>query len=260
MNAAASQALPPAWTTLAIVITVAAEVTLGRWLLARQLAGKAIPALGTAPVLDLPAMDIAAVVAALALSVYWPGGIWFGLVGAAAIATVLRLHGLSLRRHFGPGPLSLPGVAGLSLWIALAVFVPLQLLAGGCQLLFQHFGWPTPAEPAVDLFLHAEGWRQLAVLFFAATVVAPFGEETLFRGFLQPLLRRHLPPWGAIAITALVFAALHQHALTLLPLFVFGLILGFTYELSGSLLLCMAVHFWFNGFTALLLIAGYGPQ
>ena len=61
MNAAASQALPPAWTTLAIVITVAAEVTLGRWLLARQLAGKAIPALGTAPVLDLPAMDIAAV-------------------------------------------------------------------------------------------------------------------------------------------------------------------------------------------------------
>jgi len=258
MNTAATQALPPAWTTLAIVVTVAAEVTLGRWLLARRLAGRL--ALGTAPILDLPLADVLAVVGALAFSIYWPGGIWFGLVGAAAVATVVRLYGIPLRRHFGPGPLSLPQLAGLSLWIALAVFVPLQLLAGGCQGVFQHFGWPTPAEPAVDLFLHAGGWRQLALLFFAATVVAPFGEETLFRGFLQPLLRRQSPPWVAIAITALIFAGLHQHLLTLLPLFVFGLVLGFAYELSGSLLLCMAVHFWFNGFTALLLITGYGPQ
>ncbi len=258
MNATASQALPPAWTALAIAVTIAAEMTLGRWLRARRLAGNL--SFGAAPVLDLPVADILAVVGALALSIYWPGGIWFGLVGAAAVAAVVRLNGIPLRRHFGPGRLTLPGVAGLSLWIALAVFVPLQLLAGGCQLLFQHFGWPTPAEPAVDLFLHAEGWRPLAILFFAATVVAPFGEETLFRGFLQPLLRRHLPPWGAIGITALLFAALHQHPLTLLPLFVFGLVLGFAYELSGSLLLCMGLHFWFNAFTALLLIAGYGPQ
>ena len=258
MNTTGSAALPPVWTAFAVAATLAAEVTLAGWLRERRLAGQLV--LGTAPALDLPIQDILAVFAALWLAVYWPGGFWFGLVGAAAIAAVLRLHGIPLRRHFGPGALTLPELAGLSLWIALAVFVPLQLLAGGCEQLFQHFGWPTPHEPAVELFMRAEGWRQLGLLFFAATVVAPFGEETLFRGFLQPLLRRQLPAWVAIAVTALLFAGLHQHLLTLLPLFVFGLVLGFTYELSGSLLLCIAVHFWFNGFTALLLLTGYGPQ
>jgi len=251
-------ALPPLWTALAIAVTLGSAVTLERWLRARFAAGKL--AFGAAPPLQLPINDILAVFGVLWLSVYWPGGIWFGLVGAAAIAAVLRLHRIPLRRHFGLGTLSVWQWIGLSLWIAAAVFVPLQLLAGGCEKAFEHFGWPTPHEPAVDLFLHAEGWRQLALLFFAATVVAPFGEETLFRGFIQPLLRRQLPAWAAIGITALVFAGLHQHLLTLLPLFVFGIVLGLAYELSGSLLLCIAIHFWFNGFTALLLITGYGPQ
>ena len=258
MNAAVSQALPPLWTALAIFVSVMAEAALARWLRVRREAGAL--AIGAAPKLHLSVADILAVVGALACSIYWPGGIWFGLVGAAAVAAVLRLNGISLRRHFGPGPFSLAGVAGLSLWIAASVFVPLQLLAGGCQMVFQHFGWPTPEEPAVDLFLHADGKWQMAVIFFAATVVAPFGEETLFRGFLQPLLRRHLPPRMAIVITALVFAALHQHLLTLLPLFAFGLVLGFAYELTGSLLLCMGIHFWFNTFTALLLVTGCGPR
>ena len=34
-------------------------------------------------------------------------------------------------------------------------------------------------------------------------------EETFFRGWLQPVLARHLKPWAAIVVTNLIFAPIH---------------------------------------------------
>jgi membrane protease YdiL (CAAX protease family) len=216
--------------------------------------------LGRAPVLPVPVFDLLALVAVLLLAMGQLGGLWFGVAAAGGVMLLLRINGVPLKRHFGPGPLTVPQAVGLALAIALAVYLPLQMLSDGIEGAFHRFGWPTPVEPAVDLFLGARGWRQLAPILLAAIVCAPLGEEALFRGLIQPVLRRRLPPGAAIAATALLFAALHGHGISFVPLLLFGAVLGLAYELTGSLLVCILVHFWFNFFTALLLLGGYGPS
>lgn len=93
-------------------------------------------------------------------------------------------------------------------------------------------------------------------LFFAImsiVVLAPLVEETLFRGFLQTFIRKHLGPKQAILITSVCFSFFHfsmQQGLGNIPiilsLFVLALFLGFTYEKRGSLLASMILHSAFN--------------
>jgi len=59
-------------------------------------------------------------------------------------------------------------------------------------------------------------------------------------------LRRSLPAWQAIVISAAIFAIVHPPA-SMLPVFVLGLCTGWAYERSGSLLAPMLVHAMYNG-------------
>lgn len=93
--------------------------------------------------------------------------------------------------------------------------------------------------------------------FFLATttivVLAPLIEETLFRGFLQSFLRKHLGARAAILIASLCFSMFHYsfaQGVSNLPiiasLFVLALFLGFLYERQGSLLASVSLHAIFN--------------
>jgi uncharacterized protein len=58
-----------------------------------------------------------------------------------------------------------------------------------------------------DKFLKTPGWIVLFGLF--AVVLGPFFEETIFRGFIQPLLARDLGNPAGILLTASIFGLLH---------------------------------------------------
>lgn len=86
-------------------------------------------------------------------------------------------------------------------------------------------------------------------------LLAPISEELLFRGILQTGLQRLLrAKWGtlrhrwlAVAITATVFGLMHSTTPQHVPaLIVFGLMLGFLYERTGSLMLPILIHMMFN--------------
>ncbi len=100
--------------------------------------------------------------------------------------------------------------------------------------------------------------RVVAVV--GAVIFAPIGEECFFRGILQTGLHRIVRPkqgslrhrWVAIGLTALVFGLMHTQTPQYVPaLVLFGAILGFLYERTGSLLVPMLVHMLFNGKTLL---------
>ena len=81
--------------------------------------------------------------------------------------------------------------------------------------------------------------------FISVVVVAPIIEEFLFRGFLHSQLRRSaLKDWGAIAVSSLVWTAIHfQYEIGILFfLFLFGLFLGFLRFKYGSLLIPIVLH------------------
>ena len=89
----------------------------------------------------------------------------------------------------------------------------------------------------------------------SAVVAAPLCEEIVFRGYFYPVLKRFSGAWPAAICSAIVFGAAHGQLTALLPLFIFGLLLVFIYEKTGSIWAPMAVHFCFNSATVLVQIA-----
>ena len=80
------------------------------------------------------------------------------------------------------------------------------------------------------------------LLFAAVAVIAPLLEEILFRGLLQNALSKRLPVWAAIALSALVFGAMHMDFYAMPPLLLMGVIFGVIYHLTGSLRITIVLH------------------
>lgn len=93
----------------------------------------------------------------------------------------------------------------------------------------------------------AEGW--LLPMWLGAIVIAPAGEEIMFRGFLfRGWARTERTMWPAIIVISVLWASLHvQYDWTgIAQIFAIGLFLGFVRWRSGSTLLTFILHALFN--------------
>ncbi len=211
---------------------------------------------GQAPTIPFSSIELVTVFLFVVSGVFFRAGTALALV---AILLLVRFHRLDFGTYFGTKHLPLWKILGASFWIALASDLPLRLVASLSELVGKVFGVAAPPQPAIELFLRTRDWPSLSLLLVIILVLAPLGEEVLFRGFLYVYLKNHLSRRTSLILTALLFAFLHFNWPTFLPLFLFGLLLGIAYEFSGSLLLSIALHCWFNSFTTgLLLLAKFG--
>jgi membrane protease YdiL (CAAX protease family) len=80
----------------------------------------------------------------------------------------------------------------------------------------------------------------------ALVILAPLGEEVVFRVLLLGVMRRHMPALLAIVLVALLFAAVHFQPWALLPIFILGIVLGLIALSTGSLLAAWIGHALFN--------------
>jgi membrane protease YdiL (CAAX protease family) len=114
-----------------------------------------------------------------------------------------------------------------------------------------------PSQPNQVFTCVHGGW--LVAVAPVVILVAPFGEELFFRGYLYKGLRRRFPVWAAVLISATAFGASHFAGLSyllLIPgLIVVGVGLALVYEKRQSLLASMAAHATFNvvGYLAIVL-------
>lgn len=84
-------------------------------------------------------------------------------------------------------------------------------------------------------------------------IFAPLAEEVVFRGaILRVLLKRFNFHWVAIAISALLFALAHLNPAQMPHAFLIGLILGWLYYRTGSILPGVVLH-WTNNTVAYVL-------
>ena len=103
---------------------------------------------------------------------------------------------------------------------------------------------PAP-DYIVDMssLMHPETVAGFIVFILAVIVVAPFGEEILFRGFLQQFLEKH---WKdstkAVLITSLFFAMIHLNPYWMIQIYFLGLILGFLAWRTGSVIPSLILH------------------
>jgi len=97
-------------------------------------------------------------------------------------------------------------------------------------------------------------------LGFFTVVVAPLGEELLFRGVLYPTLRNVTHPAVALWGTSLFFAAIHLNVMTFVPLTVLALVLTRLYQQTGNILAPFITHALFNFANFLFLMFGFNPD
>lgn len=102
------------------------------------------------------------------------------------------------------------------------------------------------------LFKALKIW-QLALV----AALAGFGEELLFRAFLQSWLSLYLPAILALVLASLVFAALHWLSVTyFVATLIMGMAFGAVYQATQDLLLVAIWHGVYD-FIALIVVARY---
>lgn len=123
--------------------------------------------------------------------------------------------------------------------LALSLIAPLQYLE---ELLPSDMPSGTVAALASILF-HPLG-------FLIVGILTPIAEEMVFRG---AILRKLLPyvrnPWIAIIISAAVFGIAHGNVPQFVHAVIVGILLGWTYWRTRSILPALVVH-WVNNLTA----------
>ena len=141
------------------------------------------------------------------------------------------------------------------LWIGPAAVAVMWLVFGCLQIggyleWMESLGVPT-VQDSVKLLQDETDASVIGLMVFAAVVAAPLCEELVFRGYVYPVLKKFSGAWPAAISSSLVFACAHGSLTALLPLFLFGLLLTWVYERTGSLWAPVAAHFWFNGATVI---------
>ena len=131
-------------------------------------------------------------------------------------------------------------------WMGVASLVGFVALCDGLLYLTGH-ALVTSFQLQSYTTAAAEGW--LPAMAVAAIVVAPAGEEVMFRGFLfRGWVRSDRAAWPAIIAISVLWAGLHVQYdwIGILQIFVIGLFLGWMRWKSGSTLLTFVLHALFN--------------
>lgn len=91
-----------------------------------------------------------------------------------------------------------------------------------------------------------------AAIIAASLIAAPLGEEALVRGFIYPTMRKHLSAPFTITLTACLFALLHGNIVQIVLTLPLGIVLGYLYEQTHDLRVCIGAHMLFNLMTVVL--------
>ena len=154
-----------------------------------------------------------------------------------------------------PGGWPMAFALGIAVANYFAAVIPLQFLA---QLVAPR-SW-------VEMFDQTQVFErqagvELLLAMTGAVAAAPIGEEVVFRGLLlQGLLRRGVPVLPAVVAAAAIFSLCHVNLIGLPALFELGLVFGFLYARTRSVLPGMVAHLGSNLTATLLYVAGKGQE
>lgn len=131
-------------------------------------------------------------------------------------------------------PITKDALLGLMLAIAIMGIGTLILFASG-NLLWADFSFDSS-----NFFL-----------LFGFMLLVAFGEEMVYRGYLLNNLLTVTSKWAALAISALIFAVMHMsnagiNVVSIINLFIAGLLLGLNYIYTKNLWFSIAFHFGWN--------------
>ncbi len=175
------------------------------------------------------------------------------------LGAFMQYRGINPFRQFGVGRLNPLVCLALAVGLLMAAY-PLVALTENLTAIAMH-GKEQP-QNVVEYFLNASersDKKAVCLMLVLAVVVAPTAEETLFRGYIYGVLKRPMGGPGAGIVSAGLFAAMHLNVAALPALFVLALCLTLAYEATGSLLVNIFMHGFFNlsMLVLMLFVAGH---
>lgn len=159
-------------------------------------------------------------------------------------------------------------------WGVLGLLAGVPLVMGSImviQLISLWLGHETPAvgHDMLNMLIDSDSALGSALIILSAVLIAPVLEEAIFRGLLQSVLVEWFGPsmrWGVVLVAAMLFALVHISAVpegaevqVLFGLFVFGGVLGWLYERTGSLWPSIMVHIGFNALNVIVALSTAVP-
>ena len=127
------------------------------------------------------------------------------------------------------------------------------------------FGAIIPSTYLQEMMPELPNWaeRELELImnnrfgYFVVGLMAPLVEELVFRGaILRALLRWKSNPWVGIIISAVMFSAIHMNPAQMPHAFLIGILLGWMYYRTDSIVPGVVYH-WVNNTIAYVLMAFY---
>jgi len=104
-----------------------------------------------------------------------------------------------------------------------------------------------PLDPTEGHHWHEMGWGGLFSGLISAVILAPICEEFIFRGLLYNTIKNRLGAHAGVWISAIVFTSVHFYGVQgLLGVGFFGVVMGYLYRYTNSLLPCILCHALFN--------------
>jgi membrane protease YdiL (CAAX protease family) len=175
----------------------------------------------------------------LALAIFWP--VVRGVRAREGLALFGLHRGRGVLREIGCGIVGY--LACLPLFVLGALIsIVLVTIQAIVQEKLKHKAEP-PGNDIVDLVGRQGHSVVIVLLFVLAAVWAPLVEETIFRGALYRQLRARWRWFGAAAVSALAFGAMHGYAvLMLFPIIGLGFGFALLREWRGSTIASMTGH------------------
>ncbi len=168
----------------------------------------------------------------------------FQIVGLLLLWRFLRNAAVPFGSLLNPQPWR--PLLGRALAAYLAMLPALFLVSALNETILSALGIPFSFQEVIQQFKLLESPIAQGLMVVSIIAVAPVFEETLFRGLLFPWLAKRVGwPAAALASSAL-FAAIHFHLPSAVPLGVLGLFLCAVQAATGRLIYCVWIHALFN--------------
>jgi len=176
--------------------------------------------------------------------------LFFTLGVVLVVIAFLQFRGFDLNFLGGFAKLSFFRALSTGTILMLAAYPLISLADAIAQRLL---GSGSSKQSIVELFNASQTINQRIMIIVFAVAIAPAAEEFLFRFFLYGVLKRYFGRLLGLTANALLFAAVHTHLPSFVPLFVLGSCFTIAYEWSGSILVSMTMHALFNSVSLALL-------
>ncbi len=153
------------------------------------------------------------------------------------------------------------GTIGLVLIGLLGWFAAMPIVLAAYLASVNFLGSSGSSNPIISIVMKAAADNDFAAIllfYFTLGVLAPFCEESLFRGFLYGYLRSRHGVLFSNLLSGALFALFHFDPGAALPLFCLGSIFAYLREKTGSIVPSIVAHGLWNSatFTVVLLLFG----